>query len=169
LKNILFLISVLVLSNKVLAAPDATGEASRFGLNHIYFYNSTYNNYSTWSNIGIKWTRPHPGPAVWLKIEHSSTSGYNWSATDALYKMAQDNGMHILATIFPYNPWDQQACGVTPGSYTHFATRLGLYRNEPCDITAATDWTTELIERYDYDGDSSGKDWADAQYAIKYW
>lgn len=113
------------------------------------------------SVAGAAWTRPHPGPFDWGMIEKSQGT-FDFSQTDAYVLAAQDRGIRILATVWPFAQWDQQdrpECQVsttdqfypktTPDGGTHGITP---WRCKPSNMAAYRTFLGKLVDRYDGNG-----------------
>lgn len=111
------------------------------------------------------WIRPHPGPFIWGEIE-VRPGEYNWERVDMLVTNAQQQQLAILATVWPFAPWDQESCHegqpVAQGAFPEFGNRLYA----PCDMEAYTAWFNALVERYDGDG---VKDMPGLAYPLRHW
>lgn len=151
------LFMMIVFPSLVEAQSTPTAEDSRFGLNHIWYNPSapggaycTINNYPTYAAIGVKWVRPHPGRAIW-GLREPTDGTYVWGALDAEVLEAQNNGMRMLMTIFPYAEWDYANCGLygtNPNLDPTFFQDLGPKRYLYCDVGDMSDWLTDLMARY---------------------
>ena len=127
---------------------------------------------NTWIPISVVWERAHPGFATWQEIE-PRRGQYSWENIDWYVKTAQERGIQILFTVWPFTDWDQETCnlhlewqpndwGKDPRDFLPLAHRKG----KPCDMEAYKEFLRRLVERYDGDGleDMSG-----LRYPIKYW
>lgn len=116
------------------------------------------------------WIKPHPGPFNRYFIEKEK-GVYDFSSCDEGVKRAQQTGAEIVATIWPYTDWDEEAYkgregyGEATGDGP-FAYVLPSSRFRPYDMQAYKAFVKALVERYDGDGidDMSG-----LKYPIKYW
>lgn len=134
---------------------------SRFGYNHI---NRT--SYELSGEIGGGWVRPNLGVFNWGQIE-TSAGEYNWENQDMIVQMAQAQDFNIMITIFPFADWDQSTCRDELSSETQETfTRLGAYRQNPCDMDAYRRFVASLVERYDGDGVD---DMEGLLYPIRHW
>lgn len=141
--------------------------------NCIGFLTGTPEETATIKLIGAGWTRPHPGPFSWGAIEPTQDS-YDFSDTDDLVKAAQQNNVLILGTIWPFASWDQEDepnCKVSEQDQFYPKDprgRLGIppYRCKPNDMQAYRKFLSELVERYDGDGE---RDMQGLRLPIKYW
>jgi len=117
--------------------------------------------------LGTAWIRPHAGPFVWNLIEPSPGT-YDFTEPDEEVRAAQNSGLHIIATIWPFANWDQAV--YTQESWwqaaSGFEESLPLSRYKPNDFAAYGNFVKALVERYDGDGVD---DMAGLQYGIKYW
>jgi hypothetical protein len=117
------------------------------------------------SSLGIFWTRPHPGAAIWNEIE-GTQGDYNWEHLDIDVNIAHSLGVHPLITIWPYAEWDQNNCHsdlpVTPDP---FGGILPERKGIPCDWQSYQNFLTTLVERYDGDGVD---DVPDLAYPVNY-
>lgn len=112
------------------------------------------------------YVRPHSGPFSWSFVE-GQEGVYDWSYVDFVVRHWQEKRQVILATIWPFVDWDQQAChsnepSVSGGTFGE----LGEYRYAPCDEAAYAAWVRALVDRYDGDG---ANDMPGLAYAIRYW
>ncbi len=130
----------------------------------------------TISIIGAGWGRPHPGPFVWGFVEKEKGE-YDFSATDDWVRAAQEDGIALLATVWPYADWDRKECRNEncEVSYTDIfypKERGGVFggipknRCMPCDIEAYKEFLRALVERYDGDG---VEDMGGLEIPIKHW
>ena len=117
--------------------------------------------------LGATWIRPHPGPFVWGKIEQVKGQ-YDFSEADKVVEAAQERGVHILATIWPFADWDQDYWRQQPGwrPSKGFEDCLPTSRYKPHDVEAYKAFVKALVERYDGDGVD---DMPGLKYPIKYW
>ncbi len=113
------------------------------------------------------WFRPHPGPFSWGDVE-TTPGTYDWSRIDATVRQLQKQHVAILATIWPFADWDQNAGyanqpQVSPEAFPQF---LPSRRYAPHDWKAYTAWLQALVERYDGDGIHN---MPGLQYPIRHW
>jgi len=118
-------------------------------------------------DLGFKWDRPHPGPFVWDKIEPVKGL-YDFSETDQYVQAAQQYGIQVMATIWPYAEWDQEYWRQQPDWQPSqgFEEFLPESRYKPHDMEAYKAFVRALVERYDGDGID---DMPGLQQPIKYW
>ena len=176
---VLMIISILLISAFVLYANQPGGEtaeqkekpkeghievketkphgADRFGF-------VCFNEYAL-KDLNLGWVRPHPGPFIWGRIERVRGK-YDFSEADKLVKMAQEMGLNILATIWPYAEWDQKRWGRTNITVIQDFPELPRSRFKPYDMEAYRAFVKALIERYDGDGVN---DMPGLRRPIKYW
>lgn len=114
-------------------------------------------------SAGGGWSRPHPGAFTWGIIE-PSRGRYDFNPTDAHVRMAQEENIATLATVWPFADWDQgnrRECEVGRRDQFHpdaphirDGPEYGIpkYRCAPSDDTAYKAFLTMLVERYDGDG-----------------
>lgn len=104
---------------------------------------------------GAAWARPHPGPFSWHAIQ-PSRDRWDFSESDAYVEQAGDSEMNLLATIWPFAPWDQKACRaaqqckVAPGAL--MVHEIPDMRCMPCDLNRYAAFVRGMVERYDGDG-----------------
>ena len=55
------------------------------------------------------WIRPHPGVFLWSDIERSRGT-YDWKMADWNVMAWQTDRLAVLATVWPFNSWDQNSC-----------------------------------------------------------
>ena len=111
------------------------------------------------------WVRPHPGPFIWGDIE--STPGvYGWTMVDRAVQDLQRSRLAILATVWPFERWDQEACHSNQARAHGAFREFGSLLHSPYDVEAYTAWLTALVERYDGDGVS---DMPGLRYPIRHW
>jgi hypothetical protein len=112
--------------------------------------------------VGAGWVRPHPGPFAWEWLEPSDDS-FNFAEADRWVRLAQENEVAILGTIWPFAGWDQSGCHggeCVVSSVDQFYPRekfgalAGIPKSRciPCDMDAYKSFITVLVERYDGDG-----------------
>ena len=103
----------------------------------------------------------------------------NFKDTDKVVKGYQEQGVAVLATVWPFANWDQKNrsnasdCKVDDTDqflpfygYKGGGHYLPEYRCNPNDWQAYEIWLKALIERYDGDGYN---DMPGLKYPIKYW
>ena len=134
-------------------------EDSHFGFDHA---NDAYDRAVA---LGVHWERPHPGPVVWGYIEKEKGK-YNWEAVDRYVKRAQDYDFNLMMTIWPFADWDQRNCHGDESQGAGFERGLPLSRGKPCDFSAYKQFVSNLVERYDGDGN---EDMPKLRAGIKYW
>ena len=111
------------------------------------------------------WVRPHPGPFIWGCVER--TPGlYDWTEPDLAVEKLQGQRSAIVATVWPFAPWDQARCHAgrprARGVFKEFGNLLYV----PCDLDAYLAWLTAAVERYDGDGID---DMPGLLYPIRHW
>ena len=143
--------------------------AERFGFVQAGFLEEK--NWENWFaphlDVGFGWDRPHPGPFVWNDIEPQK-GVYDFSNADAYVAAAQERGIKVLATIWPYAEWDQEHWMSQPDwkpAYG-FEEELPTSRYKPHDMEAYREFVKRLVERYDGDGVD---DMPGLKQPIKYW
>lgn len=124
------------------------------------------------SDLGTGWIRPHPGPFIWNSIE-SQEGTYDFSLADAGVELAQDAGLHIIGTIWPFSDWDQAVYTqeawwqTSPGFRGELdPAQLPESRYKPNDFVAYGNFVQAVVERYDGDGVA---DMTGLRYGIKHW
>jgi hypothetical protein len=130
---------------------------------------------------GALWVRPHPGPFLWDSIQKDKTKDYDFGKSDSTIKNYSESGLGVLATLWPFAEWDQNAnasadsCKVSDKdeflpSGVDFIKRGGEYlpqhRCNPNDWDAYKKWVKAVVERYDGDGIA---DMQGLTSPIKYW
>lgn len=130
---------------------------------------------------GALWVRPHPGPFLWDSMQEDKSKDYDFSKSDEMVKNYSENGLSILATLWPFAEWDQSAsssadsCKVSDSdeflpSGADYIKRGGEYlpqhRCNPNDWDAYKKWVAAIVERYDGDGKN---DMQELISPIKYW
>ncbi len=120
------------------------------------------------TDLGLTWMRPHPGPFSWDVVEPSQGEGYDFSRTDAMVISMQELGAPMVVTIWPYATWDQQYWMEQPDWQPSqgFSEELPLSRYKPHDMAAYRAFVQALVERYDGDGID---DMPGLTMPIKYW
>jgi hypothetical protein len=131
--------------------------------------------YEVWFNtfegtaveLGTPWIRPHPGPFSWHLVEPTQGT-YDFSATDACVKAAQEHNLHVLATVWPFAEWDQEWWENQPGweASQGFEHDLPTSRYKPHDMDAYKRFVRAMVERYDNDGEN---DMSDLRYPVRHW
>ena len=116
-------------------------------------------------DLGLRWVRPHPGPFIWGRIE-SKEGRYDFSEADEVVRRAQEMGLNILATIWPYADWDQERWGDIERFVMEDFPELPRSRYKPYDMEAYRKFVKALVERYDGDGVD---DMPGLERPIKYW
>lgn len=117
------------------------------------------------AELKIPWLRPHPGKAVWGKIEKKQGK-FDWRKMDKTVKKAQKENLNLLVTIWPYAIWDQNQCHKKLKKAKGFEKELPKKRGAPCNWAAYKNFLTKLIERYDKD---KKDDMNGLKYGVKYW
>ncbi len=163
--HLVVLVCLLVLPALPARATGSLGTQSRFG-----FLGSEDNpdHYrAAFTELGLTWLRPHPGPFSWEVVE-SSQGQYDFTRPDALVSYFQALGVPIMATIWPYASWDQQYWIDQPGwePSQGFSGELPVSRYKPHDMEAYQAFVQALVERYDGDGID---DMPGLTMPIKYW
>lgn len=115
--------------------------------------------------LGTPWLRPHPGKAVWGKIEKKQGK-FDWRKMDKTVKKAQKKNLNLLITIWPYAMWDQNQCHKKLKKAKGFEKMLPKKRGAPCDYHAYKNFLIKMVERYD--GDKKN-DMKGLKYGVKYW
>ncbi len=130
-----------------------------------------------WSHFGLliggpdpvdfegAWVRPHPGPFIWGQIE-GKPGEYNWRRTDQLVTQAQSRRLAVLATVWPYADWDQEACHADQPTAGGVFPEFGELLYMPCDMSAYLAWLSAMVERYDGDGVD---DMPGLEYPLRHW
>ena len=119
---------------------------------------------------GYGWIKPHPGPFNRYFIEKEKGI-YDFSTCDEGVRKAQEFNAEIVATIWPYAEWDEEAYkgregfGKATGDGP-FAYVLPSSRFKPHDMQAYKEFVKALVERYDGDGFN---DMPGLKKPIKYW
>jgi len=117
------------------------------------------------SDLNLGWVRPHPGPFVWGKLE-SEEGEFDFSQSDNVVKRAQEMGIEILATIWPFADWDQKKWGDIDRFVEEDFPDLPTSRYKPYDMQEYKKFVKKLVERYDGDGID---DMPGLKKPIKYW
>lgn len=164
-KFFLFLLSsVLIFSAKMTLATETykINELSSFG-----FLAGGKTGIKPKAAVELKtpWLRPHPGKAIWGKIEKEKGK-FNWQELDKIVKTAQKENLNLLITIWPYAAWDQNQCHKNLKKAKGFEKDLPKKRGAPCNYLAYKNFLKKLVERYDGDGKGDMKG---LKYGIKYW
>lgn len=100
----------------------------------------------------------------WGMIEPEKGT-YDFSETDKTVKEAQENGLHILANIQTFSPWDN----AKPEEKIIKDKEEGPAPSpsrKPNDMEAYKNFIRKLVERYDGDGQD---DMPDLKYPIYFW
>ncbi|HDD46112.1 MAG TPA: hypothetical protein ENG42_01430 [Candidatus Aenigmarchaeota archaeon] len=117
------------------------------------------------ASLGIFWSRPHPGDAIWHLIERAK-GRYDWSSLDRTVRNAQNLGINLIITIWPYAEWDQALCHPEmPETPDPFGGILPRRKGIPCDWEHYQRFLMALVERYDGDGKD---DMPGLIYPVKY-
>ncbi|WP_342833458.1 hypothetical protein [Candidatus Hadarchaeum sp.] len=103
---------------------------------------------------GAFFIRPHPSKIFTWGFIEKEKGRYDWTITDWVVGTVQRYNVHLLVTIFTWNPWDQSG-----------ATFDGWYLREPSDWDGYVRWLSALVERYDGDGIS---DMPGLRYPLRY-
>ena len=111
------------------------------------------------------WIRPHPGVFLWSEIERSRGT-YDWMMVDWNVMAWQTDRLAVLATVWPFNSWDQKSCHGDEPKIHPVLRELPRRLFAPCDAAAYRDWLTALVERYDGDGVD---DMPGLAYPIRHW
>lgn len=121
-------------------------------------------DYENAREAGGAFDRPFFELFQWGMIEREPGQ-FDFSQTDNTVRQAQSAGLHVLANIQPFTPWDQEVCygsqTLDPGLPGAPSTRY-----KPCDMAAYANFVTRLVERYD--GDSID-DMPGLTFPIKHW
>jgi len=151
------------------------GFVPTFGMGTKFGKDIPADPYEVWSStfegtaveLGTPWVRPHPGPFSWHLVEPTQGT-YDFSATDACVKAAQEHNLHILATIWPFVEWDQAYWQQQPGwqASRGFEHELPTSRYKPHDMPAYKRFVRAMVERYDGDGEN---DMPGLRYPIRHW
>lgn len=121
-------------------------------------------------SVGVSWVRPHPGPCIWDRMQPSAGAEIDFEGMDALVGWADDTGLNLVITVWPYADWDQETgrdaerYRAPPGD--GFADVLPDYRGNPCDWEAYSSWLSAVVERYDGDG---SEDMPGLKRPVKHW
>jgi hypothetical protein len=132
---------------------------------------------------GARWARPHPGPFLWDSSQSSVGAAYDFSGMDEIVRKYSQKKIGILATLWPFAEWDQEAnpdyasCAVSDEDEflqgnrdkegkTETGSYLPRHRCKPTDWSAYSLWVMAVVERYDGDGVS---DMPKLKYPVKYW
>ncbi|MBN1693735.1 MAG: hypothetical protein JW845_09320 [Dehalococcoidales bacterium] len=99
---------------------------------------------------GGSYDRPFFERFQWGMIE-KTPGNFDFYEPDRAVTDAQSCGLHILANIQPFAPWDQEICH---GSQLTDTGLPGVQctRYKPCDMEAYANFVIKLVERYDGDG-----------------
>lgn len=104
---------------------------------------------------GAFFIRPHPSKIFAWGFTEKEKGKYNWVVTDFVVRTVQDYNVHLLATVYTWNLWDQKELAVFDG----------WYLNEPRDWESYVAWLSALAERYDGDGVN---DMPGLRYPVRY-
>ena len=142
------------------------GTQSRFGF--MCSEELLEHNRGAFTDLGLTWMRPHPGPFSWDLVEPSQGGGYDYSRTDAMVISMQALDAPLVVTIWPYATWDQQYWIGQPDwePSQGFSDELPVSRYKPHDMEAYKAFVQALVERYDGDGID---DMPGLTMPIKYW
>lgn len=156
------------IKNKKAKKPQTTLDMAQFAgyEEDLFGFVRPEGAYGVMKDANVHWSRPYPGPFIWGQIEKQKGQ-YDFGETDNYVKKAQENGVVLLATIWPYAEWDQSVCHekLDPKIVKDFP-QLGEYRQNPCDMEAYKNFIKQMVERYDGD---SVNDMPDLKYPVKYW
>jgi hypothetical protein len=103
---------------------------------------------------GAFFVRPHPTNVFAWGFTEKEKGKYDWTITDWVVSTVQDYHAHLLATVYTWNPWDQNG-----------AVFDGWYLKEPSDWEGYDRWLSALVERYDGDGVN---DMPGLRYPVRY-
>ena len=114
------------------------------------------------ADLGAGWARPHPGPFAWEWVEKRRGES-DYAVTDEWVRAAQESGVALLGTIWPYVGWDQGRCHKAecevsetdifyPRGKGGFTDGIPKSRCIPCGIEDYKKFVGRLVERYDGDG-----------------
>jgi hypothetical protein len=146
------------------SAPTPGSKISEYEDSHFGFDHAD-TAYAEAVSLGVHWERPHPGPVVWGYIEREE-GRYQWEMVDKYVKRAQDYDFNLMLTIWPFADWDQVTCHGTECQGAGFERELPLSRCKPCNLPAYRQFVSNLVERYDGDGNN---DMPGLRAGIKYW
>ncbi len=153
-------------------------EAGKVNLEEISLAKGLIDRFGSWGHKhdeysytpGYAWIKPHPGPFNRYFIEKVK-GVYDFTTCDEGVRKALSFGAEVVATIWPYAGWDEEAYkdregyGMATGDGP-FATVLPPSRFKPYDMEAYKDFVRALVERYDGDGID---DMPGLERPIKYW
>ena len=148
------------------AGAGSLGSQSRFGF--VGSEDNPDHYRAAFTELGLTWIRPHPGPFSWDVVEPSQGGGYDFTRTDAMVSYMQGLDAPMLATIWPYATWDQQYWIGQPDwePSVGLSDELPVSRYKPHDVEAYKAFVQALVERYDGDGID---DMPGLTMPIKYW
>ncbi|MBI2475341.1 hypothetical protein HYV69_02855 [Candidatus Uhrbacteria bacterium] len=112
------------------------------------------------------WVRPHPGAFWWDNIEKEKGQTYDWSEADREVSYWQERDQAILATIWPYAQWDQDACHPKDKKVKHPFGDEMIKMYSICHVEPFQNWVRAMAERYDGDGID---DMPGLKYPITHW
>ncbi|QWR76469.1 glycoside hydrolase family 44 protein [Candidatus Magnetomonas plexicatena] len=110
--------------------------------------------FEPFADVGFKYDRPHPGPFVWGLIEHQKGT-YDFSIPDAYIRQAQERGILVMPTIWPYAVWDQANNDISMCLGSRWEADLPMSRCKPYDVDSYTHFVKALVERYGTRGANS--------------
>jgi hypothetical protein len=163
-KFVILILCVIFLAGfnfAIAVKPYETNKLSKFG----FLSQGIGINPQAAAELETPWLRPHPGKAVWGKIEKEQEK-FDWKKLDKAVKAAQNKNLNLLITIWPYAIWDQEQCHKKLKKAKGFEKELPAKRGAPCDWTAYKNFLTKLVERYDKD---KKDDMEGLKYGVKYW
>ncbi|MCP4810290.1 MAG: hypothetical protein GY884_33555 [Proteobacteria bacterium] len=67
------------------------------------------------------WRRPHLGPFIWGCLQPEEGDPIDWTRLDQELALAQERGMHTVATVHLLADWDHASCEVTPPTLCEIA------------------------------------------------
>ncbi len=103
--------------------------------------------------MGAYFIRPHPSKIFTWGFVEKEKGKYNWALVDFAVRTSQEYNVHLLATVYTWNPNDH------PGYFDPW------YLKEPNDWGGYLKWLSALVERYDGDGES---DMPGLRYPLRY-
>ncbi|MEO5357417.1 MAG: glycoside hydrolase family 44 protein [Nitrospirae bacterium YQR-1] len=121
--------------------------------------------FEPFSELGIKYDRPHPGPFVWETIERVQ-GVYDFTIPDDYVRRTQERDINIVATIWPFASWDQNSYDAIKCLGSRWGLDVPLMRCKPLDMTSYIKFIRELVDRYNGDGKN---DMPGLTKPIKYW
>ena len=146
--------------------PNVIAEDFEETLTNHFGFMPAFLDFSGAQDAGGVYDRPHFELFQWGLIERGP--GYfNFSETDRYIHESQSYGMHILANIQPFAPWDQEQChqDLTPPNLPGDPL-FSITKGKPCDMEAYRVFVGKLVERYDGDGID---DMPGLTFPIKHW